>query len=480
MLDRVRWRYIILFCLFPFLGWWTYGLFDLDEGFYGSIAAEMNQRGEWILPTLHGNPWFEKPILIYWFAKPSIAAFGTMVGPRVPSILASLVCLVAVGSFAQKFLNAGKLATLCLASSLLFIATGRMILTDPLLNLFLCLSLFAFWSSIQTESSNIWRAVSLASLGFAVLAKGPVAIILFSVVAIITYARMPHLRPGFKGGWLGGVLALGAVVSLWYVPIYLRDPNGFVSEFLIKQNLMRFAGGDEAHNLGTGSLGAKLGNLFTYIPVLLLSCLAWSYWIVPALRNKEKSDTQRFLAIWGLTIFLFFSISGTKLPHYILPCLPPLAILVASSPKRPHPGLVATFVSVFGAIAIFGSPFYYKYSGQAEQLVIMNSIRKEEGSVVCYQLPRREKELGTGKLKVRETSLPSTGLYAIPKPWNEFENLEQAMSMKQPVFILTRPRRLTTKDRLDWANKGWRLTPINVPLAGDHYELYRFERRVPQ
>src|SRR5262249_44035004 len=73
---RVRWVLVWVFACLPLLGWWLTGLFDLDEGFYAAVTAEMNRRGEWITPYYNGQPWFEKPILLYWAAKPCVALFG--------------------------------------------------------------------------------------------------------------------------------------------------------------------------------------------------------------------------------------------------------------------------------------------------------------------------------------------------------------------------------------------------------------------
>src|SRR5436305_1720172 len=84
------WLWTWLLAILPFVGFWTYGLFDLDEGFYGAVIAEMNRRGEWITPYFNGHPWFEKPILLYWLAKPCLMLFGQTIGPRLPSVLASI------------------------------------------------------------------------------------------------------------------------------------------------------------------------------------------------------------------------------------------------------------------------------------------------------------------------------------------------------------------------------------------------------
>ena len=123
--------------MLPFIGWWMTGLFDLDEGFYGAVVAEMNRRGEWITPYFNGHPWFEKPILTYWVAKPFLWLFGDTVGPRLPSVLATAATIGVVIWFARRHLSdlAAAGAALILSTSLLFVALGRMLMTDPLLDL---------------------------------------------------------------------------------------------------------------------------------------------------------------------------------------------------------------------------------------------------------------------------------------------------------------------------------------------------------
>src|SRR5580693_6722422 len=88
--------------ILPLLGWWLYGLFDLDEGFYAAVVAEMNRRGEWITPYFNGHPWFEKPVLLYWVAKPCLALFGGEFGIRLPSILASLATYAIIAWFGKR------------------------------------------------------------------------------------------------------------------------------------------------------------------------------------------------------------------------------------------------------------------------------------------------------------------------------------------------------------------------------------------
>ena len=146
--------------LVPFAGFWTYGFFDLDEGFYAAIAREMIRRHEWITPYYNGQPWYEKPILIYWAVKPAMMLFNSEFGARLPSVLATWATIALAAWFARRRLAAGTalIAPLVLASSLLVVGVGRLLLTDPLLVLCLSATLVCFWESLVGDPR--WRAVA--------------------------------------------------------------------------------------------------------------------------------------------------------------------------------------------------------------------------------------------------------------------------------------------------------------------------------
>ena len=215
----------------PLLGWWLTGLFDIDEGFYAAVVAEMNRRGEWITPFYNGQPWFEKPILAYWLAKPMLAIFGDMIGPRLPSVLSAIGCYLLVAWYARRRISEGAAAwsVAILGTSLLFIAVGRMMMTDMPLVLAFSAAMLTFWESLVGNPR--WRLLTAGLLGIAVLAKGPVALAFFVLIAGWTYYREPDLRPKFRGQWLLGTLILVAVIGSWYIPVYLANGQTFVQKF---------------------------------------------------------------------------------------------------------------------------------------------------------------------------------------------------------------------------------------------------------
>ena len=393
-------------CL-PLFGWWMTGLFDIDEGFYGAVVAEMNRRGEWITPYFNGHPWFEKPILLYWLAKPCMMLLGPDFGPRLPSVLCTIALFIVSGYFVKKRYGpaAQSFTIICLGTSVLVLGLGRQMMTDAALNLALTTAFLSFYESLVGDRR--WRVLTAFCLGVGVLAKGPVALILFVLVAAVALWRDKTIRDQIKGYWLVGTAVLAATIAAWYVPCYLANGQVFVQKFLIEQNIGRFLGGDKAHSIG-------LIGLPVYIPVIFLAVCPWG-WIERKAFTKANVDDSyaRYLATWAIVIFVFFSISGAKLVHYVLPVIPPLAILAAKKmtfqPKFAWKPERIMGISLFLLLILNPIQRYvYVRTGQQEAHYL---VRKHPEIQVLFQIGRRESELNTGTTKLNETSLPSLIMY---------------------------------------------------------------------
>jgi 4-amino-4-deoxy-L-arabinose transferase-like glycosyltransferase len=321
---------LVLTILAVFWGFWGYGLFDLDEGIYAAALTEMRLRGDWLVPTYGGAPFFEKPILQYWtaLAALSVGIPGEM-ALRLPSVLASLATLMLVYRFAR--VRWGETAALSavgvLGLSPLFAGVGRMFMPDALLVCCLTAAMLALWASIEGNAQSRWLA--LACLGLAVLAKGPMPLAVFLLVLAFVWLRRPEVRVKMRGGWLVGCVLFLLVVALWYVPVALREGSTFFQEFVIRQNLGRLAGEDAAH----------LGPFYFYFPVLIVGFAPFSLALPLVWKNREKDALDEFLWAWAAVVFLLFSVAGSKLPHYILPMFPPLALLVGRWQARIRPRL---------------------------------------------------------------------------------------------------------------------------------------------
>jgi len=492
-------KWIVLFCLalLPMIGFWAYGLMDMDEGFYAAVSSEMLRRGEWLTPYYNGHPWFEKPILIYWATMPALKLFGGEIGMRLPSVLATMGLYGVFTWFASKRLSqrAGQWVLIILCSGLLIPGLGRMAMTDALFNFVFSCAMLAFLESLLGDKR--WRILAAFLFGVSALAKGPVGCVIFAIVAIYFLISQPASRKAYWGWWLAGVLVFAVAVASWYLPAYLANPDTFVKDFLIQQNVGRFQGGDKAHTLS----GPK--GWFFYVPTLFLGFLPWAWWIVPAWKNKKNDPILRYLAIWAMTVFCFFTASGAKLPHYILPAIPPLALMVAAlfaereriedmhgkplgflrrgigdgRPWLPNGGLLA--IVVMAVLLNFGLPAYYRgvFPGTPDQSEIhsfaRNAAAKNEDVVYAsFRMGRQnKKDLGTGKMKLQETDLPSLIFY-LNRTIVKTDKVEDLTNETKPVVVFTRSNRITPQVLSEIEANGRKAELIK---QGRYYSEWRIE-----
>lgn len=328
----ITWRpvFLVAFCYIMFffrLG--AIGWLGPDEPRYAAVARTMYVTGDYVTPRLHGEPWLEKPVLLYWATALAYSALGVNeTAARLPSALSATLCVLAVYFWGCQAGNSSRAlaAGMILASSIGFLSFARAASTDMLLTACLSFALVAFLMGDRASgpTRRRWCYTAYACLGLATLAKGPVALILPALaVAGIVVSRGP------SGEWRkwhpeGALVAL-AVALPWYVACLAVNGSEFVEVFIVKHNLLRFTSGFDHRE-----------PVWFYAPVLLGLSFPWLYLSVPALRRHlERGDDV--LAWWALTPVVFFSLSRSKLPGYILPSIPPLALLLARDVWHPTP-----------------------------------------------------------------------------------------------------------------------------------------------
>jgi 4-amino-4-deoxy-L-arabinose transferase-like glycosyltransferase len=315
-IPRLVWLALPLAYFLYFYRLGSTGVLGPDEPRYASIGREMARSGDWITPRLWGEPWFEKPALLYWMTG---AAFQAGLGPDLAARLP--VALLAVGflAFLWWIVNreynrrAAWLALLILGTSVGWQALGQAGVTDlPLAATFAGAMLLALpWMS---KGDTRYLPAAAVLLGLAVLAKGPLAIVLALPAALCGPALRDILRPRVIGPFL-------AVCAPWYLLCYLKNGDVFLKVFLIRHNLQRF----------TSSETLLHGQpWWFYLPVLLAGLLPWMPLLVLSVRRATVQDRRRaFLLAWVVWGLVFFSISANKLPSYLLPLLPAAAVLMA-------------------------------------------------------------------------------------------------------------------------------------------------------
>lgn len=300
-------------------------LFDLDEGAFSEATRELMESGNYISTTLNGLPRYDKPILVYWLQAASVFVFGPEnFAFRLPSVLMSLVWFSATFIFTKR--HFGK-ATAVLATGLLAAAIGPGLIAkaataDALLNTIIALTLFALYEHLHT-GQRFWRLVAATLIGFGLLAKGPIAIMVPAAVLFLfclSQRRLPEFGRIIADPW-AWILCFGIALP-WYTAIYLRDGQAFIDGFIMHHNVERFRSPMESHG----------GALFYYLPVGFLLLLPASGAFAALFRQRSelfKSTLSIYLLIWFAFVLVFFSLSGTKLPHYLNYGLTGIIILLA-------------------------------------------------------------------------------------------------------------------------------------------------------
>jgi 4-amino-4-deoxy-L-arabinose transferase-like glycosyltransferase len=294
-----------------------------DEPRYARVAVEMHRAGEWVRPTLQGRPWLEKPALYYWLAGAAFSLLGETVGAaRLPSVAAGLLMVgvtVLVGARLHRP-AAGLHAGFALGTSLLFFAYSRAASMDMLLAAGVTGAIGLAGLRLLGLAGPRAMVAAWACAGAATLAKGPLGLLLPVLVVggfVVATRRWHLLRECLPGA---GVLAFVLVAAPWYLLIW-RDQGGhFIDVFLLDHNIQRF----------TTTVHRHPGPPWYYAPLLLAGLFPWSGLMLPGLARlaPRRFRPDLFVLLWLALPLAFFSLAGSKLPGYILPCLPPLALVI--------------------------------------------------------------------------------------------------------------------------------------------------------
>ncbi len=340
-----------LICLFGHLG--AIGLLGPDEPRYAWIARAMVETGDWVTPRLYGSPWFEKPILYYWAAA---IGFGLHLPPewaaRLPSALAALVAALGIAWLGRKHYGLEEcprspalLAPLFFSTSVGAIGFSRAATPDMLFSASITLAM-ACAATVLRHAGGLrgptdpalagHRSFAAifgfgAFLGLAVLAKGPAAIILAGGAIAIWALATKHWRAAFRMLHPVAIASFCVVALPWYVLCARRNPD-FLRVFLLEHNFERYVSDVFQHRQP----------FWFFIPITLLALIPWTAFLIPAARaglehwrTKSWRDSPAFFfSCWAIFPILFFSFSQSKLPSYILPGIPALALVMAVVASR--------------------------------------------------------------------------------------------------------------------------------------------------
>ncbi|TCK74153.1 4-amino-4-deoxy-L-arabinose transferase-like glycosyltransferase [Acidipila rosea] len=331
--------FFLFYGLVPIFGGDGLGLVGADEPRYAQVAREMLTRHDYITPILYGKPWLEKPALYYWRAMFSFREFGIHDwSARLPSASFAFVLVTLIFLHIRRFRPGGQLdAALMTASAAGILAFARGASTDMQLAAPLCIGMLGWYAWYET-GSKFWLFDLYFFVGAATLAKGPVAPFLALIILLAFIALRREWSLLRRTVWWPGIALYLAMVLPWYIAVQRRNPN-FLRVFFLQHNLERFAT-DRYHHSHA---------FWYYLPIMLLALTPWAVIAVAAFADAVRGSIAEwkargakfhyightragdafpeFLVLWALIPVLFFSLSDSKLPGYILPAVPPLTIL---------------------------------------------------------------------------------------------------------------------------------------------------------
>jgi 4-amino-4-deoxy-L-arabinose transferase-like glycosyltransferase len=307
---------------------------DTDEAFYAEAAREMVESGDWITPHFNYEPRFQKPILYYWLTAGTYLTSGpTEWAARLWSALSGLGLVLVTAACARRWYDDGValLAGAIVATSFGYYSIGRMALPDLPLTFFMTAAIWtalvAMLDAPRARSRWIGLAALAVSAGF--LTKGPVGLVI-PVLVVLPVVLLERRTLNLRAGDLVLALAIFVVVALpWYGAMWTRHGPAYLEGFFLGDNYERFA---------TDRFNDPRAWWF-YGPILLGGLLPWTplagAWLSPiwrfVTRRQDVATVELRLLLWGALPIVFYSISVGKQPRYILPVLPPLAILLAQS-----------------------------------------------------------------------------------------------------------------------------------------------------
>lgn len=292
-----------------FLGLGRQAITDSDEGFYAEASREMVESGDWLTPRFNYEDRWQKPVLYYWVTSATYLVIGPgEFAARFASALSGLGLVVLTWVMSRRRWLAGAIVATCFG----YFAMARLALPDLPLAFFITLGI---WAALEQR----W-ALAGAAAGLGFLTKGPVALVVPGIVLLPIWWREGTLKT-LRIRDLAVAALVFAVIGLpWYAAMWAHHGNAYLESFFIGDNLERFA---------TDRFNEPRAIWF-YLPIVVGGLMPWAAYLL-TLRLRRPTAAQWRLLLWALMPLLFYTVAIGKQPRYILPVLPPLAVLLAEA-----------------------------------------------------------------------------------------------------------------------------------------------------
>jgi 4-amino-4-deoxy-L-arabinose transferase-like glycosyltransferase len=421
--HRITVPLLLLAALTFFAGLGRGAITDSDEAFYAESAREMVASGDWLTPQYNYEPRFQKPILYYWLTAATYLVFGpTEFAARLWAAMAGLGLVLVTAACGRRWYDesTGLLAGAIVATNFGYFSIARMALPD--LPLTFCITL-AIWAAMvstleQERSPRKFVLVAGLALGLGFLMKGPVGVII-PLLVIIPVLVIERRAIGVTPiDLVLGFVVMMAVAMPWYLLMWFRHGNDYLQSFFVGDNFERFA---------TARFNDPRPWWF-YLPVVAGGLLPWTplalTWLGPITsfirRRRDVGTVDLRLILWAVLPLVFYTLSVGKQPRYVLPVLPPLALLLAASiiertqewrgldgarstPRRALPVVVGSllsglFLSTLGVLLYRAAPLLINV--QPIYTTIASGLLVVLGAVVVFTAVTKDWRLAPGVLAI--------------------------------------------------------------------------------
>jgi len=340
------------------IGNWSLPLIDRDEPRFAEASREMRQSGDFMIPRLNGDNRFDKPPLIYWCQVLAFDALGENdFAARFPSTVFAGLAAIATWIFSSRIFGQriGLWAGIIFATSLQVFIHARAAVADMPLVFFFLTATWADWERLRNPRSAFWRWTFYLSLGLGFLSKGPVALLPVFFAPFQSFFNRSAFQFKFRSALLGVFVVL-AVIGLWGIPALIATNGEYLQIGLGKHVLQRSLQPMENHG-GEGLAGYLLFLPF-YLVVSFFSFFPWCFFLPACVKRllAHREPDENYLLGPVLIVLFVFTLIQTKLPHYVLPAYPMLAILVARevAESKWREGLLGIALILYLLIGIVG------------------------------------------------------------------------------------------------------------------------------
>lgn len=374
-------KFLLLLCLIMFFFCnWLIPVTDPTENCYALTAKEMLEAGDYFSPRIYGNFWYDKPIFFYWEILLAFKIFGVneFALRFFPAVFATVGVFLTY-FFAGKMFNkkVGFTAAIILATAPGYWYVAHAIITDMTLFCAISTALMTFYFA-YTENKPKLLYAAFAAAGVAVLTKGPIGICLPGLIIFLFLISQKDLKYLWRGEIFKGAILMAAIISTWYLPMYLIHGKQFLTDFLGVHNFLR----------ATVSEHPQYNVWYYYTIIFFIGFFPYILTLVRIKKLPALDTRRRFLIIWAATVFVVFQNFATKYPTYTFPYMMPIAILFGEffSEHEKFFKRIAVATIVFLTVGTFAAISICEENSGRDAAQIVRNLADENTLVVSHSI----------------------------------------------------------------------------------------------